>query len=630
MAPPHKQMPDNVSRRKALIERTIADLEAIRADMLDTHGAKMSEMLDVAATYRVSAHNLLHYLALRRRDVRALQTQLTELGLSSLGRAEAHVLATLEAVLTTLHAMLGRTWSPPAEISAPSFSEGQHLLREHTELLLGPAPGERGVRIMVTMPSEAADDYMLVHDLLQRGMNCMRINCAHGSAVEWLRTIENLRHAQQALGLPCKIIMDLAGPKLRTGPLQPGPAVVKIRPQRDAFGAVVAPARVWLTAESSPHPPPGEAAATLPLNAEWLSQLQRGERLHFVDTRKARRALDIIDVGERGCWAELRKSAYVEAGTALRRNPPDEDASDCEGVVGALPPQDSVITLQCGDALLLTRNSNIGRGAAYDGRGRLLSAAVIGCTLPEALKNVRAGERIWFDDGKIGGIIEALENDCVHVRITQARIGGEKLRSDKGINLPDTDLHLAALTAEDRENLQFVMRHADMVALSFVNSPADVELLLQEMARSGNNDVGLVLKIETQRGFNNLPEMVLAAMKISACGIMIARGDLAVECGFERLAEVQEEILWICEAAHMPVIWATQVLETLAKEGVPSRAEITDAAMANRAECVMLNKGPHIVTAVQVLDDILRRMQTHNAKKTAMLRELKLAHVFSK
>jgi len=110
---------------------------------------------------------------------------------------------------------------------------------------------------------------------------------------------------------------------------------------------------------------------------------------------------------------------------------------------------------------------------------------------------------------------------------------------------------------------------------------------------------------------------------------MIARGDLAVECGYERLAEVQEEILWIAEAAHCPVIWATQVLETLAKEGIPSRAEITDAAMSNRAECVMLNKGPHIVKAVQTLDDILQRMDAHQSKKQSMLRELRLAQTFA-
>jgi len=103
---------------------------------------------------------------------------------------------------------------------------------------------------------------------------------------------------------------------------------------------------------------------------------------------------------------------------------------------------------------------------------------------------------------------------------------------------------------------------------------------------------------------------------------MIARGDLAVECGYERLAELQEEIMWLAEASHLPLIWATQVLEGLTKHGKPSRAEITDAAMGERAECVMLNKGPHILEAIQVLDDILRRMQGHQNKKSALLRRL--------
>jgi pyruvate kinase len=124
--------------------------------------------------------------------------------------------------------------------------------------------------------------------------------------------------------------------------------------------------------------------------------------------------------------------------------------------------------------------------------------------------------------------------------------------------------------------------------------------------------------------------MLLEAMKSPRCAVMIARGDLAVECGFERLAEAQEEILWLCEAAHVPVIWATQVLETLAKEGMPSRAEVTDAAMAHRAECVMLNKGPYIVEALRVLDDILRRMHGHQAKKRSMLPELQLVSSFRK
>jgi pyruvate kinase len=103
---------------------------------------------------------------------------------------------------------------------------------------------------------------------------------------------------------------------------------------------------------------------------------------------------------------------------------------------------------------------------------------------------------------------------------------------------------------------------------------------------------------------------------------MIARGDLAVECGWESLAELQEDILWLCEAAQVPVIWATQVLEREAKKGQPSRAEISDAAMSQRADCVMLNKGPHIIATIRMLDNILRRMQGHQYIKTTQLRKL--------
>jgi hypothetical protein len=97
---------------------------------------------------------------------------------------------------------------------------------------------------------------------------------------------------------------------------------------------------------------------------------------------------------------------------------------------------------------------------------------------------------------------------------------------------------------------------------------------------------------------------------------MIARGDLAVEIGYRRLAEMQEEILWLCEAASVPVIWATQVLDEFVKTGIPTRAKITDAAMAERADCVMLNKGLHVVRAVEVLDDLLPLMEAHQTKKT--------------
>ena len=620
----------NITRGTSLgdsnIEDVLKELTAIRADMIAEPVMSKIRLSKVHPNYQVSARNLLYYLALRRRDIRPLQLRLAEMGLSSLGRAESHVLATVDALVEVLHRLAQRSWQPPStEAAVLDFAGGRRLLAEHTKALLGHAPPQRGVRIMVTMPSEAADDYLLVHNLLQQGMDCMRINCAHDNAAAWLRMIEHLRRAEQKLGRSCRIVMDLAGPKLRTGPLEPGPAVVRIRPCRDIFGRVTAPARVWLTSATAPHSPPTPAAACLPVTAAWLAHLRPGERVKFTDARDAKRTFAIVDVTDQGCWAEATQTTYVVPGTVLRHGPRTTDRDDRESVVGELPPGENVICLRQGDLLILQRDLKPGRPATNDSVGQVLSPASIGCTIPDVFDDVRSGEAIWFDDGKIGGVIEKVERTEVFVRITRARVCGEKLRSDKGINLPESDLRLAALTPQDLEDLSFVAQHADVVELSFANSAQDVELLQQHLASLGSRQPALVLKIETRRGFENLPEMLLTAMRVPCCGVMIARGDLAVECGFERLAEVQEEILWISEAAHVPVIWATQVLETLAKSGMPSRAEITDAAMGHRAECVMLNKGPHMLSAVRVLDDILRRMQTHQAKRRALLRELRLA-----
>jgi pyruvate kinase len=425
--------------------------------------------------------------------------------------------------------------------------------------------------------------------------------------------------------------MDLSGPKVRTGPLTEGPTVVKVRPARDLRGRVTEPARVWLFAEERPRPAPTPASAALPVPQTWLREVAQGDTIRFVDAREASRALRVVAVDVEGCWAEAYKTCYIESGAALSLERADARASapaSAEARVGTLPAQEVPLSLAVGDELVVTPASVPGRNAVRNERGHVLTPASIGCTADRIFEDVRAGDRIWFDDGKIGGVVERREPDRLHVRITRARARGVRLASEKGINLPDTTLQLPALTEKDQADLAFVCAHADMVALSFANSVEDIRALRSALGPPGSSQPAIVLKIETRRGFENLPAMLLEAMKSPRCAVMIARGDLAVECGFERLAEVQEEILWLCEAAHVPVIWATQVLETLAKEGMPSRAEVTDAAMAHRAECVMLNKGPFIVQAVKVLDDILRRMHGHQAKKRSMLRELRLVSSF--
>ena len=608
----------------AEIAKLLTELTALCHDMVAAAAPAADHLRAVHPHFRLSARNLLHYLALRRHDRRPLQDRLAALGLSSLGRAEAHALATVEAVRSVLNALSGPEAAAPvlpAE-AAPDFGSGPHLLAEHSAACLGPAPAGRAVRIMVTMPGEAATDYKLVAELLRQGMDCMRINCAHDDAAAWLRMIQHLRRAERELGRPCRVSMDLAGPKLRTQGLPPGPAVLLVQPVRNDLGRVTAPARLWLTAQEQPHTAPDEAAAHLAFPAAWLQRLSPDDAVRFVDARGARRQLRVRSTGEAGCWAELRQTAYLTPLTRFR-------GPAMEAVSQGIPPLEPFLVLRPGDGLRLTRLPLSGPQPVDEPTEIGKTPATIGCTLPEVLDAVRPGEGIWFDDGKIGGVVERVEPGTVHVRITQARAKGDKLRNDKGINLPDTCLPLAALTDKDVRDLAFVAQYADMVALSFVNHPADVELLLGHLARLTDRPLPVILKIETRQGFENLPALLLSAMRAPSCGVMIARGDLAVECGFERMAEVQEEILWLCEAAHVPVIWATQVLESLARGGRPSRAEITDAAMGDRAECVMLNKGPRVGEAVRILGNILQRMQGHQRKKSALLRSLHVAEMYS-
>ncbi len=592
--------------------RLLQELLALGDELRQAAVALEKPLQAVHPHRRAGARNLVHYLALRSRDRRPLQRRLAALGLSSLGRAEPHVLATVEAVISALGRLVQGPGLPPVSgQSEGAFDIERRQLAQHAEALFGPAHPGRDPRIMVTMPREAADDAKLVEALLRSGMNCMRINCAHDDSAAWGRMIAHLRRAEAIVGRPCRVMMDLAGPKLRTGPLAPGPRVLRLQPRRDAYGRVIAKARVRLVAQAPPGERVSGAGPHLPLPAPWLARRRCGEALRFTDARGARRTLILRDWEDDGIWGELAKTAYVVPGTRLR-------ADDDEAPVGPLPPREGTLLLRPGDRLLVARDGRMGHSSPS-------GPAVIGCTLPEALAAAAVDQTIWFDDGKIGGIIEAVGAEGVTVHITHAPTDGSRLRADKGINLPDTPVELGALTAKDRGDLDFVARHADAVALSFVNTAADVANLRQELARRGSPSLAIVLKIETRRGFEHLPALLLTAMGAPCCGVMIARGDLAVECGFERLAEVQEEILWLCEAAHVPTIWATQVLENLAKEGLPSRAEITDAAMGHRAECVMLNKGPHVLRAVQVLDDILQRMQAHQTKKVAMLRALGVA-----
>ncbi|WP_028238951.1 pyruvate kinase [Stutzerimonas azotifigens] len=598
-------------------EQLLAPLERLREEMTSTACLAPLERMPLDPTYRQSAENLLQYLCLRRHEVRDLQAQLAQLGLSSLGRSEAATLAAVTAVI----GILRRLEHPDAEtpvMPALGLSEGERLLEAHTRALFGQPQSERPVRIMVTLPSEAARDGRLIEALVRQGMDCARINCAHDEPASWRAMIEHVRAAEKRVGRACKVTLDLAGPKLRTGPIATAPGVCKVRPRRDAYGQVASPARVRLAWEAADAEDAG-ADARLPIAGDEAVKFRPGDTLKFRDARCSKRSMTVVAAEPGGCLVELCKTAYFISGLRLRHLRAGKTLGRLR--VGELPPREQHLRLRVGDTLVLTADT---RAVEPPSEGE---AARIGCTPPQVLAAVAEGDPVWFDDGKIGARVEAASTEALTLRITQVAhaSGCARLARDKGINFPDSDLPVRAPTEEDLETLAFAAEHADIVEMSFANRAEDVVVLLDHLANLRADHLGVVLKIETRAGFENLPAMLLAGMRLARFGVMIARGDLAVESGFERLAEVQEEMLCLCEAAHVPVIWATQVLESLAKKGAPSRSEITDAAMGVRAECVMLNKGPYILKALTTLDDVLRRMRGHRSKKRDLLRPLRVA-----
>jgi pyruvate kinase len=472
------------------------ELLALRASLASAAEPLIARFGPTANTESIV--NLAHYLSLRHHDLRPLQRRLMWHGLSSLGRMESRVMPTLDAVLATLGAITGRT-SPFPRPAEAGFFAGETRLTEATDALFGPPPLHRRSRIMVTLPTEAAGNDTFILNLALRGMDIARINCAHDDAAAWRAMAANVRAAGAAVGRRLTVLMDIAGPKIRTE-------------------AVLGPDR---------HP-------------------------------------------------------RLQAGDALR-------------LVAAGPPRTTP------DAPF--------------------SAAV---SLPELVNRLAPGDRVRYDDGKLEGVVENIGDGEAIVRVRQTKAGGIKLRPEKGINLPDTALGLSPLTAKDEADLATVVECADMIGYSFVSRPEDINLLEDALVRHGaaGRPLGLVAKIERPEAVKNLPELIACVSGRRPFGVMIARGDLAAEIGFERLAEMQEEILWICEAAAVPAIWATQVLEDFVKHGVHSRGEMTDAAMAARAECVMLNKGPEVGAAIELLDRLLARMDTHLFKKTPTLRAL--------
>jgi pyruvate kinase len=479
------------------------DLKAMRSSILAlSDRGTAASVGSVLSAHAISAQNLLHYLAFRAHDYRAIQDKLSEVGLSSLRAAESHVLDGLNKVISWLDPQD----LPPMRANLNGKQAAAVLHQKKCELFkLGRYCPDR--LIMVTVDASQKPEVATLQELIATGMNCARVNTGHDDARQWRTAIAAIREASQAAGEPCAVYLDLSGPKIRVNHL---------------------------------------------LNKHG-------------------------DGKER-------------------------------------------IKVEAGDHFLL-----INKGAHTNSP----KLPVVQISFDGVLELTQVGQRVLIDDGVIAGTIVSKEDHAALVEIQRTKGKGErKLKLQNGIAFPGLVLPLEVPSPADLKALDELATEVDIVGISFVQCATDVRKVVQLIKEKGWNHLGVVAKIETRSAFDNLPEILLALMEAPHAGVMIARGDLALEVGMARLAEVQEEILWMCEAATMPVIWATQVLDNLTREGVPTRAEITDAAMSVHAECVMLNKGAYIKESVAALRQILDKMRHHHNKKASEMRRLEVAGNF--
>ena len=602
--------PKRMNLREESISELIGQIDGLLQGLRESEKSRETLLNSVSKDYFKSARNLLHYNELRKHDIRGLQKKLRNLGLSRLANSSGHVKASLLNTKYLLESLIGEAPEQPPK-SGLSIKNGIKRQNRFAKELLGFRSKSRRVRIMVTQPTDTAEDYEMVLEMVRNGMNCARVNCAHDSPEVWKRIIDNVKKASKELGRNVKIAMDLAGPKIRTGEIKAGPKVRKFSPVRNDLGNVIKPAFIRLIDESLAQVQ--EEEDFLPLNSQWLSALRKGDKLNLTDTRGKERLLKVVATETDEVLVSCSDTVYVETGTVIYSE------HNGSSMVGEQPPVEQSLFLRTGDILTVHREG-IGEPATFDEKGAALSNAHISCQMPEIFAGVKKGEPVLFDDGKIEGHIISHTPQAFDVEITRAKEPGAKLKAEKGINFPSSDLSISGLTEKDKEDLRFVVEYADIVNFSFVNTKEDVEELHRELeALSGLGKVGVILKIETQKAYDNLAEILLTAMKMPYVGVMIARGDLAVETGWDKIGWVQKEILGLCNAAHIPVVWATQVFENMAKKGLPSRAEITDATTSLKADCVMLNKGIYINRAISLLNKILSDMERFDEKNESML-----------
>ncbi|TWI56854.1 pyruvate kinase [Halalkalibacter nanhaiisediminis] len=549
-----------------------------------------------------SAANLLNFIELKKHVTTSLIDELNQFGFVLF--SEDNVLSSLEKTLLNL----GIKRLPKSNYLPLN---PQLIAKQRVNGVLGDIKNTFHPHIMVTIDSQIVMDDRVIEQFLLNGMSIARINCAYDSESEWRNIINRLRKIEYGLRQQgkykkqLKIYMDLAGPKIRIGPIKKVSTPLKIKVKKDAFGKAsrarmgfICTNHIDRTLLSTTN---SDEECPFIINVDRMNDirlLNKGDMLDFQDYRNKKRTFTVDSKLSTDCvMVTIDETAYLTNETILLNL-----KKNIELRVGGIEPVPADIFVKRGDSLRIYLDP------LKEGHSQTeADMAGVSVTIPKAFKNVQPNDLIFIDDGKIKGKVKSVSQTFIEVTIISPD-KVRKIKEDKGVNLPNSlvSLNVPALTSKDKEDLTFVLENSDIVGISFVHHPRDLKQLKQILKQYNKTDMPIIAKIETKDAVENFSNIIFEGLSFEHFGVMIARGDLAIELGYGELTIVQEEILSLCRAAHIPVILATQILENLAKKGIPSRSELADLSFGNQFDCLMLNKGPYMADTISFITETLK------------------------
>lgn len=501
-------------------------------------------------------------------------------------------------------------FGPLCLLIRPFYKGVIRLLLENRHQLPGAQHPFRSTRMMVTLPLHAATDYDFVLHLIQSGMDCARIDCSLHHRDIWECMIDNVRRAELEAKRNCKILMELSGHGVNLQVQEAGPdhPTISLMLSDDDDS----PRHVLLCNAQMPDYQPqvldARCLGVFAIPARLHREIKVGDRLRWLDRRGKTQCLHILSQRYDGCWlAACSKKLGLQAGVivdwlALQDSGQyrfQEKFSIGKRIAGSM----DVILFE-GDRVLLQPNGKDSKFTVANQAG-LPEIQPLACTWSPILSHIQIGDHCLLADGQVHARVVSTALGSLLLRVTRSKPHGVQLGQGQRIRFPGSAHPLGCLSDKDRRDLDWIAAQADMVACSFISSPAQLQMLQQELSSRNAVTHAIVVRICSQRCIENLQAMMELSRNTYRLGVIVGTDSCSDDVIATEQASAEAALMQMCARAHLPVVWDSHELNALPELGVFTRQQLQQAMKSPHIHGLSLRHGPYLLRAVRTVDVIL-------------------------